>query len=380
MSEQTYVFTVEALIIGLCNVNLVAQRWDVFTWPLGRTWPVLGTTVLILLAYAQLLLSLACFIKISNLTALSLEICEALARCVGRFCTMSVGVVIYMSCIVWVKPKNEWALTLCQFWGTGCREAGNSQIWSYSYSIYLGILLPCLALQAGLQIIAASSLKLTHYAPRRILSLNGLFLLTLHGAHTLNENYIEACDGANGECRTNPVTNMTYFSTSKNIEAKTITSSMLLFLAFFFVCSDIATDICAALVTKHNKVAVIAFILCRLLQVVAIPMVVFALHFDFPPSLTITHIGLATFVAILDVSDVGTQYFKAPVDNKETEQADEEKDTDEEAEDIGEKPLSANSAFTLEAVRRKRFVFSVGNKTKWPHRTRPVAGINKKSQ
>jgi len=373
MSEQTYVFTVEALVIGLCNVQLVAQRWDVFTWPVGRTWPVLGTTVLMLLAYAQLLLSLVCFIKISNLTALSLEICEALARCVGRFGTISVGVVIYMSCMVWVKPKYEWALTLCQFWGTGCREAGNSQIWSYSYSIYLSILLPCLALQAGLQIIAASSLKLTHYAPRRILSLNGLFLLTLHGAHTLNENYIEACDGT---CQIDALTNMTYFSTSKHIEAKTITSSMLLFLAIFFVCSDMATDICAALVTKHNKVALIAFILLRLLQVIAIPMFVGAADFDFPSSLTITHVSLAIFVTILDVSDVSTQYFKAPVDNKEVEPEDENveggnEDTIEQA---------ANSAFTLEAVRRKRFVFSVGNKTKWPHRTRPFAAINKKSQ
>lgn len=314
-----------------------------------------------------------CFIKISNLTALSLEICEALARCVGRFGTISVGVVIYMSCMVWVKPKYEWALTLCQFWGTGCREAGNSQIWSYSYSIYLSILLPCLALQAGLQIIAASSLKLTHYAPRRILSLNGLFLLTLHGAHTLNENYIEACDGT---CQIDALTNMTYFSTSKHIEAKTITSSMLLFLAIFFVCSDMATDICAALVTKHNKVALIAFILLRLLQVIAIPMFVGAADFDFPSSLTITHVSLAIFVTILDVSDVSTQYFKAPVDNKEVEPEDENveggnEDTIEQA---------ANSAFTLEAVRRKRFVFSVGNKTKWPHRTRPFAAINKKSQ
>lgn len=370
MSEQTYVFTVEALVIGLCNVQLVAQRWDVFTWPVGRTWPVLGTIILMLLAYAQLLLGLACFIKISNLTALSLEICEALARCVGRFGTISVGVVIYMSCLVWVEPKHDWALTLCQFWGTGCRQAGNSQIWSYSYSIYLGILLPCLALQAGLQIIAASSLKLTHYAPKRILSLNGLFLLTLHAAHTLNENYIEACEGP---CQIDPLTNMTYFSTSKNIQAKTITSSMLLVLAIFFVCSDIATDICAALVTKREKVALVAFLLLRLLQIIAIPTFVGAVDFDFPPSLTITHISLATFVGILDVSDVSTQYFKAPVENKEEDkipEADEEDTTQ----------MTANSAFTLEAVRRKRFVFSVGNKTKWPHRTRPVAAINKKSQ
>ena len=150
---------------------------------------------------------------------------------------------------------------------------------------------------------------------------------------------------------------------------------MLLVLAIFFLCSDIATDICAALVTKREKVALVAFLLLRLLQIIAIPTFVGAVDFDFPPSLTITHVSLATFVGILDVSDVSTQYFKAPVVNKEEEQVGEIQEADEE-----NTTETTNSAFTLEAVRRKRFVFSVGNKTKWPHRTRPFAAINKKSQ
>ena len=378
MSEQTYAFTVEAFIIGLCNVNLVAQRWDVFAWPMGRTWPVLSTTLLILLAYAQLLLFLACFIKVSNLTALSMEICEALARCVGRLSTISVGMVIYMSCVVWARPKNDWALTLCQLWGTTCREAGHSQIWSYSYSLYLGILLPCLALQAGLQTIAASSLKLTRYAPRRMLCLNGLFLLTLHGAHTVNQNYIEACDD-NGLCEVSKVTNMTYFSTTKQVNPKTITSSMLLGLAIFLLCSDIATDICAALATKHSRVALFAFGLCRVSQVIAIPLVIFALEFEFLPSLTFTHIGLTVVVATLDVSDVATQYKAHPAAQLKDKE-DEEANSEEEPTETSQVPQAANSAFTLEPVRRKRFVFSVGNKTRWPHRSKSFLGINKKSQ
>ena len=386
MSEQSYAFTVEAFILGLCNVQLVAQRWDVFTWPVGRTLPVLGTSLLGLLIYAQVLLFLACFIKISNLTALSLEICEALVRCIGRLSTLSVGWVIYMSIMVWGRPHKDWALTLCQLWGTACRKPGNSQIWSYSYSLYLGILLPCLALQAALQTIAASSMKLTRYAPRRMLYLNALFLLTLHGVYTVNQNYIEACDG---QCKENNATNTTYFSTTKKVEPKTITSSMILGLAVLLACLDIVADICAALATKHDTVAAIVFVVSRGLQVLAIPLVIFALEFDFLLSLAFTHIGLATVVGIMDAFDVYTQYSQADTNSSQAknkgnkkdkrDKDDEEEDSDEERGTL-EEPQTANSAFTLEPVRRKRFVFSVGNKTRWPHRTRPFAGINKKSQ
>ena len=175
---------------------------------------------------------------------------------------------------------------------------------------------------------------------------------------------------------------MTSFSTTKKVEPKTITSSMILGLAILLGCFDIVTDICAALATKHDTVAIIVFVFCRGLQIIAVLLVIFALDFDFSLPLACTHIGLATVVGIMDVLDVYTQYSHGdPNSSQQKHRGDAEEDADpEEEEGMLQGPQAANSAFTLEPVRRKRFVFSVGNKTRWPHKTRPFAGINKKSQ
>ena len=193
MSELTYVFTVEAFIIGLCNIQLVAQRWNVFSWPFGNSWPVLGTIIVILLAYGEALLILACFIKASNLTTLSLEVCEGLGRSVGRLSTISILFIAYMSVLVFASPKVDWPLMLCQMWGTQCREPGSSQIWSFKYTYYLALLLPCIACQATLQLMAGSACKLNKYSPRRIVSVNLVFLFILHASHTLDKNLELGC-------------------------------------------------------------------------------------------------------------------------------------------------------------------------------------------
>jgi hypothetical protein len=327
MSEQAYVFTVEALIFALGNTQLVAQRWNVFSWPFGRTWPVLGTTVLVVLAYAQLLLMLSCFVKICNLSSLSLEVSEALARSVGRLATLGAAVILYMSIVVWSYDAAHWALMLCQFWGTQCNEPGTSQIWSYSYSYYLAILLPCLALQAGLQILAASSCKTTKYSPRRIITANNIFLLTLHITHTLNKNMQVACQA---ECVT--VNNSTIFDKAPG--AVYVRSPMTLFLGIFFFATDITADVCAAFALQHNIPAVVIFGIVRGLQMGAVPLAIFVLDFDLPAPLTWAHFGITVLVGVLDVIDVVLQHLRS---DGEGQQKKEENDSSDE-EDVDPQP------------------------------------------
>ena len=46
----------------MCDVSEVAQRVDVFTWPADRTWPVLTSSLQVLLLNAHALLLVCCFI------------------------------------------------------------------------------------------------------------------------------------------------------------------------------------------------------------------------------------------------------------------------------------------------------------------------------
>ena len=259
MTELTYALTVEALIFALGNTHLVAQRWNVFEWPAERTWPVFGTLLLVLLAYAQFLLIIACFIQIAGLSKLSSEVREGMARAVGRLVTVSVLLIVYMSAVVWSSSREHWAIILCQFWGTQCVQPGSSQLWSYSYSYYLVILLPCLAVQAALLLKAASGCKSSSYSPRRIITANIAFVLLLHCVYTLNSNFTLGCTGT---CL--KVNNSTIFDAQPGIVY--VRSPKILFLGLFFFALDIAADVCAGLALGHSVPAVVIFSVARGLQ------------------------------------------------------------------------------------------------------------------
>ena len=387
MSELTYVFTVEAFIIGLCNIQLVAQRWNVFSWSFGNSWPVLGTIILILLSYGEALLILACFIKASNLTTLSLEVCEGLGRSVGRLSTISILFVAYMSILVFGSPKADWPLMLCQMWGTQCREPGSSQIWSFKYAYYLALLLPCIACQASLQLIAASSCKLNKYSPRRIVSLNLVFLFILHASHTMDKNLQLGCKDT---CIV--VKNATTFDATPG--AVYVRSSIPIILGFVLLMLDLVADVAAGIVLLNDKIAVIIFGAVRLLQIAAVPMTVFVLEFNLYNPLAWIHFGLTCVCGGLDIVDVVLRHLKQSGDAK-AHAADEEEAEGTSADlapmkslfrmpgmDINDQRLftpDTNSAFSIEPVRRKRFVFSMAHRTRWPIKPRRIEASKKKS-
>ena len=384
MSELTYVFTVEAFIIGLCNIQLVAQRWNVFTWSFGNSWPVLGTTILILLAYGEALLILACLIKASNLTSLSLEVCEGLGRSVGRLSTISMLFITYMSILVFASPKVDWPLMLCQMWGTQCREPGSSQIWSFKYAYYLALLLPCIVCQAVLQLIAGSSCKINKYSPRRIVTLNLVFLFILHASHTLDKNLQLGCES---ECIV--VQNATMFNATPG--AVYVRSSVPIILGFVLLGLDLIADVTAGIALFHDKISVLVFITVRLLQIGAMPMTVFVLEFDLYYTLAWIHFGLTCVCGCLDIVDVVLQFEKTESDSPESTSPESEF-TDSTlpkgpTQSLFRMPAisedraftDTNSAFTIEPVRRKRFVFSMAHRSRWPIKPRRLEANKKQS-
>ena len=135
MNEWIYVLTVEALVFGLLATLLTAQRLDVFTWPEGQTWPVFGTSVLVLLAYSLSLLVLCSVMTASRLGSLAEDTCHAFSRSAGRLVTVACLWVVFQSTVVYTHDKRYWLLVLCQLWGTTCKEPG-AVLWEYSYSMY----------------------------------------------------------------------------------------------------------------------------------------------------------------------------------------------------------------------------------------------------
>ena len=121
----------------------------------------------------------------------------------------------------------------------------------------------------------------------------------------------------------------------------------------------------------------------RGLQMGAVPLAIFVLDFDLPAPLTWAHFGITVLVGVLDVIDVVLQHLRSDGGGQQKEEESDSSASDEDEEHVPTvkvgKNLDANAAFNLEPVRRKRFVFSVANRTRWPLKPR-LTGIRKKTQ
>ena len=57
MNELVYVLCVESVVFAAVSITIVAQRMNVFDWPESSTWPVIGTTIQIILLYSLFILA-----------------------------------------------------------------------------------------------------------------------------------------------------------------------------------------------------------------------------------------------------------------------------------------------------------------------------------
>ena len=89
VSELVYVLFVESIIFASVSITLIGQRMNVFDWPETRTWPVLGTTIQILLTYTLFVLLLVCFIHINRFDDYVIEGSQACVKSVGRLITVT---------------------------------------------------------------------------------------------------------------------------------------------------------------------------------------------------------------------------------------------------------------------------------------------------
>jgi hypothetical protein len=71
MHELVYVLTVEAFCFGLLAVILIAQTFDVFDLGANKVWPVLSTSLFLILVYVLVLLLTCCAISVGKFGVLA---------------------------------------------------------------------------------------------------------------------------------------------------------------------------------------------------------------------------------------------------------------------------------------------------------------------
>ena len=76
--------TVESFVFGFLVVLLVAQTFDVAQFPAWTACPLFSCCIVLMLAYAQVLLALCCAIAIGQFGALAHGMMDACARSAGR--------------------------------------------------------------------------------------------------------------------------------------------------------------------------------------------------------------------------------------------------------------------------------------------------------
>jgi hypothetical protein len=378
MNEWVYVLTVEALVFGLLGTVVTAQRMDVFSWPDGETWPVFGTSVLVLLAYALLLLVMCSAMTASRLGALAEDICHAFARSAGRLVTAAALWVCFQSAIVYTYHRRNWPLLLCQLWGTTCKDPG-TVLWQYSYSIYLAVLLPLLVWCGGLQIVVSGKFvaqKITaKTSARRVMIMNVLTILVLTATYTIKENFALGCKQACPE-----QDDVSFFDQKPG--AKSVMSERVLLVALALAGSDLVTGVLAAVVfDRASVVALLLFILVHLAQMVSAPAVVLYFDVSIPDVIMWVIFGLACALGLMDIGEALARTLAHPPEQIARLPALQSMfstlgfKTQAPASSISSifMPLqdaakpAKSTPFSIDSTRRKRFMLTFGAKSAWPY-------------
>lgn len=375
MHELVYVLTVEALVFGMLFVVLVAQRLDVFDWPAGHTWPVFSSSVLLVLAYAQLLLALCCFIAVGKFGAQTQGIMDACARTAGRLVTAVFVSVCYVGVLLWLHHREmpeELPCLLNQLWGTSC-GAGGAVLWSYG--AYLAVLLPAFALLAGLQLTAAGMCKdRQRRSCRRLVCVNCAYVLVHNVYYTWEINAEQGCHAA---CGVAPAATSegTSEATSTADAIVVLNQDLLRLLGALAVC-----DICAEMALwtqRQNPLSVLVFCIVRVGELVAIPLFNrAAVRGNLPTELWVAHLSLGAVLCVLDIAEVKpaaslrqlakppwrkrTADSFAPAPDPSTPASAEPQQTAKIA------PGQACKAFEVEPVRRRKFMLTFNATSRWP--------------
>lgn len=354
MNEMVYVLTVEALVFGALCTLLLAQRWDVFAWPADRTWPVFGSCLQLLLLYGALLQVVCCFLAGGHFAHIAPDIRDACARSAGRLSTAAVLGAVYVVALGAMHETDRRACVLCQLWGTTCSQP-DSLFASWSYGVYLAVLLPGVVLQAGLLITAAGMCKLKErWASRRMATANCALLLAYHANYSLRKNAALLALCGSGERAPD--------------SSKIVLSHRLLVFAVV-LCS---VDILGEIQTHLRRVRVARFAVLRALQLASV--VGFNLLYDdesLPWRLLFAHVGVAALLLLLDVLELQSFAKSLAREPAEPETAMVMSRDAPAPETVLEmpRPLAARdqrSAFEVEPARRRRFVLTFNNKSRWP--------------
>lgn len=375
MYEIVYVLTVESTIFFMVAVILVAQHWDVFASSQDAAWPVLSSSLLLILAYSQVLLLLCCAIGVGQFGSLTYSLMDACARTAGRLvtcCVLSVGYVAALLLMSEHKDQQSMQCLLMQLFGTSC-AAGTNVMWTFN--TYFAVLIPVLLFVAALQITAAGMCKDERRKSRgRLLCVNIPYILTYYVNYMLLKNVRckQACSGA-----------------TISVAASMIFCKEILFLVGALCVSDIVAE---TVLVRHSVqlysargrgITVMPFIeqymtmrisgvfvfgLLRVAQVLSI--VIFnwfaEASLQLPSQLVLVHVILASVLAFLDVVQVVKEYAqpqKSSVEIPDNQIVTDLK-SDSNISNIAGQVARNHKAFEVDTKHRKLLTFT--GRSRWP--------------
>lgn len=370
MHELVYVLTVEALIFGMLCVVLVAQRFDVFDWPAGRAWPVFSSCVLLVLGYAEVLLALCCFIAVGRFGVLAQGVMDACARTAGRMVSaVFVGASYVGALLVLHHRENPEGVSslLSQLLGTSC-AAGSTVLWSYG--VYLAVLLPALALVAGLQLTAAGMCKdRKRRCCRRLVCINSAYVLAHNAYYTWEMNLEQGLLTPCGVL-TSPNAGATLPADSDVV----LNQDLLRLLGVLAGC-DVLAEV-ALWSQRHHPLYVLVFCTIRIGEIVAIPFFnQSAVRGNLPIELWVAHVSLGGVLCLLDIADAqpaeSLRILKNPPWRRRAAAAPPASPThkagDEESSNEARAPRGQSSkAFEVEPTRRRKFMLTFNATSRWP--------------
>jgi hypothetical protein len=365
MNELVYVLAVEALIFGaLCTV-LVAQRVDVFTWPADRTWPVLTSSLQVLLLNAHALLLVCCFIAAGRYSSFAPDVHDACARSSGRLATAAVLAAAYVAALLALRGHVT-ECVLCQLLDTTCMEPAQIGGLALSHAAYLAVLIPVAALQAGLVVAASGLCKESRVVPRRVATVNCALLLAMQAQKTLDHNASRLPTRCSPSAATSPDT-----------------SPHVIILLMVLYALDSTADLFAYVVLngRGGFHLPVLFSACRVASLAA-PWSLHPLLDDgvLPFKLLLSHSALALLLALLDIGDVWLAHFAttasrtthtpAPSAPAVALQHPPETTPTQQAHAFGSVAFGSvakpAAAFEVDPGRRRRFVLAFNNKARWP--------------
>lgn len=396
MNELVYVLAVEALVFGALCTLLLAQRLDVFHWPAERTWPVLASTLQGLLLYAHVLVLLCCFVAAGRFASFAADVRDACARSAGRVASAAaLGAAYVAGLLAARRGPGSAECVLCQLLGTSCAQP-ETLFLSASYAVFLAVLLPVAALQAGLLVAAAGMCKEPRVVARRLATANCAVLLALQVQGALQRNAPRL-----------PARCITAGAAAPDNDSDT----PVLVTFFVLYVLDAVADFSASRVfeeaaehAEQPRRAALSwpglFTACRVGAIAAL-WCLLSLYDDvfLPPAVLLAHTAVALVLASLDLGDVWLQHFaNARARRKERLEAltlphdssaaagprDQRVDI---AEVVGKpRPYSSDgpvaaaelrlqpvrnlrAAFEVEPARRRRFVLAFNGKARWPAQT-----------